>query len=520
MLEHTGDFAAAIEVYQTLTAMAAECEQHDEAAAVAHLATAYSEPTSAHDLQHAQAMSERGVALAQELGDHDLAARLLWSQMVTASHYDKDAAAQAAGEASLALCRQHRLQNRLPFVLNDLAINLRLSGRQEEGQRHAEEARAIFHAQGDLPMLADDLAQQAWSDYHRLRFADALHWSQEATTLCRKIENGWNLSLAVGIRGLVHMLLGAWGDALADFEESKRSGQAAGCVVAYILFGACAGALLRTVGALEQAQALHKEAHTAGSRHAPFTLAAIEAQLAQDAFAMGNVAQGEHWLRAALRDQPVGAISRGWIMLADLPLAVIAAAQMTGDRAQAQALVKQTLGEARRRRLPVHLPVLEIAQARCCQASGELEAAESHLQAAITLAEGAKSWFPFSGKPMTCRRRFIGSSSACMQPRCISRWLWAMSTHSWLRFRTAISATAFWRHRLCRQLSPRRKTSNTSVPRSPHVTAALTHMSNACVTPRLLLLACLIAYAQYCKPQLEGGTCLLRWQPVRSITSP
>ena len=252
---------------------------------------------------------------------------------------------------------------------------------------------------------------------------------------------------------------GDWGDALADFEESKRIGKAAGCAIAYILFRACFGALLRTVGRRRAGAGSPCRKRTPlASQHAPFTLAAIEAQLAQDAFAMGNVEQGEHWLRAALRHQPVGAISRAWITLADLPLAVLAAAQVTGDWAHGAGA-----GKANARRSPPTAdcpsicPVLQIAQARCCQASGELEAAESHLQAAITLAERAPAWFPFSGKPMTCRRRFIGSSSARMKPRCISRWLWAMSTHSRLRCRTAISATAFWRHRQCRQLSPRRK---------------------------------------------------------------
>ena len=173
-----------------------------EATAVAHLATAYSEPTTRMICHQAQAMSARGVALAQELGDHDLAARLLWSQMVTASHYDKDAAAQAAGEASLALCRQHQLHNRLPFVLNDLAINLRLSGRQEEGQRHAEEApaRSFMHRAicRCWPTISPN--RRGVTIINCVLPTPFIPY-QEATTLCRKIENGWNLSLAVGTRG-------------------------------------------------------------------------------------------------------------------------------------------------------------------------------------------------------------------------------------------------------------------------------------------------------------------------------
>lgn len=388
MLEHASEFGAAIQVYQHLEALARRRgDKTMEATAVTQMAAAYSGPTSAHDSQQARTMFARGVALAQDLGDHELAARLLWSQMITASHYDEDAATQAAGEASLALCRQHQLQRRLPYVLNDLAINLRLSGKQEEGQRHAEEARSLFRIQSDLPMVADNLAQQAWSDYHQLRFADALHWAQETATLCRKINNDWNLSLAAVTRGLVNLMLGEWGDALVDLEESWRTGKAAGCAIAATVFPACLGALLRTLGAAEHAYALHQEAHIEACQQAPFTLAAVEAQLAQDAFALGQNEQGGQWLQAALAHRPLGAISRAWVTLADLPLAAVATAQAKGDWAQAHSLVEQALLEAQRRRLPVYVPILEIAQARCCQASGQLAAAEAHVQVAITLAQ-------------------------------------------------------------------------------------------------------------------------------------
>ncbi|MFN8444907.1 MAG: AAA family ATPase [Caldilineaceae bacterium] len=388
MLEHTGEFVAATQVYHQLEALAyRRADKNMEATAVAHLATVYSGPTHAHDLQQAQTMSVRGVTLAQQLGDHDLAARLLWSQMVTASHYGEDRAAQAAGEASLTLCRQYQLDQRLPYVLNDLAINLRLSGRQAEGQRHAEEARACFHAQNDLPMLADNLAQQAWSDYHQLRFADALHWAQECITLCRKIENGWNLSLALATRGLVKIRLGVWGDALNDLAESIRIGKAAGFAIAVTSIPVCLGALLRTLGASEQANALHQEAYTAAQQQAPFTLTAIETQLAQDAFALGQNEEGSCWLQAAFAHQPQGAISRAWVTLADLPLASVAAAQATGDWTHAVYWVAQTLAEAQQRHLPVYWPQLQIAQAQGYLAIGHLDQAESTLQAALALAE-------------------------------------------------------------------------------------------------------------------------------------
>ena len=390
LLEHAGEYGEAMQLYLSLERLARQRgDKTMEATAVTQLASVYSEPTTTHDLLQAQTMLARGLQLARELGDGDLEARLFWSQMVVASHYGEDDAAQTAGAASLALCRRLQLQARLPFVLNDLSINLRLSGRQTEGQRHAEEARTLFHAQANLPMLADNLAQQAWSDYHQLRFADSMHWAQESATLCHKIENGWNLSLVMATRGLVNTLLGEWGNALADLEESIKRGKAAGFAIAATLFPTRLGALLRTLGASEHARLLHEEAHTAAHQQAPFMLAAIEAQLAQDNFALGEPEQGLHWLQAALRHQPQGAISRAWITLADLPLATVAAAEVTGDWAQATHLVEQTVAEVQQRQLPVYLPVLQIAQARCYQAGGQIELATRYLHAVLALAKPA-----------------------------------------------------------------------------------------------------------------------------------
>ena len=65
----------------------------------------------------------------------------------------------------------------------------------------------------------------------------------------------------------------------------------------------------------------------------------------------------------------------------------MAAAQATGDWTQGVHWVAQTLDEAQQRHLPVYWPLLQIAQARGYQASGQLDQAERALQAALALAE-------------------------------------------------------------------------------------------------------------------------------------
>jgi len=109
-------------------------------------------------------------------------------------------------------------------VLNDLALNLRISGRLDEGNASAEEARALFRRQGNLPMLADNLTQAAWNAFLQLDLEGALGWVEESIELCPKINNGWTMALARFIRGQIRAVPGAWGAALEDLEASIEIG--------------------------------------------------------------------------------------------------------------------------------------------------------------------------------------------------------------------------------------------------------------------------------------------------------
>jgi tetratricopeptide (TPR) repeat protein len=360
-----------------------------ELAAVARLVTCFVEPSSTHNRSLADPLFARGLQLARALGDHDVESRLLWSKMVEASHYRSDEEAQQAGEAGLAIARQQGLSERLAYLLNDLAISLRLSGKQAQGQVYADEARTLFQAQNNLPMVADSLSQQAWSDYHSLEFASALRFAAECSELSRRIENHWNLSLAAAVRGLVLSACGDWGAACVALEESLRSGQQAGFVIPQTLIASRLGSLLRELGNFDQAHALQTEAYTLALRQAPFLLHALEAQLALDALAQHDVAKAQEWLGAAQTHVPQGAISRAWIVLADLPLALVGYARQTGEWDRALTIVEERIAEVRRRALPIYLPSLLVALGDCQAACGEEDAAEATFGEAIEIAAAA-----------------------------------------------------------------------------------------------------------------------------------
>lgn len=388
VLELDGRYAEAIQVYCDLQSLARERgDQAMEAVAVAHLVTAYVQPTDQHNPELTGPLIERGLALAREIGDHHQESRLLWSKMVSASQYGAAGEAQAAGEASMALAREHGLHDRLGYVLNDLALNLRLSGKLERGQACAEEARALFREQGNLLMLADNLNQQAAIDLFHLDFKSALQRIAESNEVSWKINNGWNLSLAALLRGLVHGALGDWGAALANLEVCLQFGEGSGSVVTLTSAPAELGRLLRCVGQIEDAWALHKKAHEASLRRAPYLLRAIESQLAMDAFAAGRVEEGSRWLRSVWDREPCGEIGTAWHVLADPATAAVREAEWTGAWDLATGRVEQALAEANRRRLTFYEPLLRYEHGRCLEALKRFEEADGSYQEALTAAK-------------------------------------------------------------------------------------------------------------------------------------
>jgi len=385
-LELDGRYEDAIEVYRDLEALARRRgDKAMECAAVAQLVTIYIEPNDVHNLELAEPLIERGLTLAREIGDSEQESRLLWSKMVRATHYGRAEEAEMAAESSIAIARRDGLRERLAFVLHDLALNLRLSGNLEKGTAYAEESRTLFREFGNLPMLVDNLNQQGLSDYFQFRFESALQFADEAAQICRQIDNKWNLSYAAMVRGLVHAALGEWRQAQGVWNECMQLGKEAGFLMALSLIPAEMGALLRDLGFIDRARALHAEAHAASERLAPFMLRAIESQLATDEFAARQVDAGLEWLHRAETREPMGQIGTA-LALSYPSSAAVSWAECGGSWALALQAVEQALEEAEERRLPLYGPGLNCQYAQCLAGLGRHAEALDRFQQALAMA--------------------------------------------------------------------------------------------------------------------------------------
>jgi tetratricopeptide (TPR) repeat protein len=388
VLELAGRYADALNLYQELEELGRRRgDMMMEHVAIEHLVTCYVEPSSVHDINKAEVLSERGIRLARTIGDAESEVRFLRTRMVAASHYGNDEDGRAAGEAGIALARQRGLQEQLAYVLNDLGIQERLSGWLERGQEHADEARILFRELNNLPMLADNLAQQAWSDLLCLHIDAALQYAEEAELLCRRIGNSWNLSIALLVRGIIATLRGEWSIAFAYLEEGGHEADIAGLVATQVVIPIATGALYRELGDLDKAQTLHLQAHSTACARAPFLLHAVEAQLAMDAFAAAQVEEGTKWFAVARAHIPRGAIGRAWFTLADVAHAAVAGGGIATGWEIALAVVEESLAEAKRRRLDFYLPELLLDRASCLAALNREAEAIERLQELVSLAE-------------------------------------------------------------------------------------------------------------------------------------
>jgi tetratricopeptide (TPR) repeat protein len=209
-LELQNDFDAALENYTALSHLAAARGDHRlELAASLAAATIYSIPTYAYAPERAQALSERALALARELQDRDAEAKILWNLMLMHSRVGADfGRAIAYGEAALEIARANNLRERLAYVLNDLSPMLYYKGQPELGARYNLEARAMWRALQNLPMLADNYGYAVMNHLVSAEYAQAIAASQEGVRLAREIGNEWNEAFAQTWVGEAYVELG------------------------------------------------------------------------------------------------------------------------------------------------------------------------------------------------------------------------------------------------------------------------------------------------------------------------
>ena len=217
-LRETGAFAQALENYHALETLGqANGDESLELAGLLERATVHAIPSSVHDPQEGARLNARALALARKLRDRRAECKTLWNLLLLAYFDVEPALAVEYGERALALARELGWQELEAYILNDMCRPLVSIGPPERVLTLLEEARVLFTAQNNLPLLADNLAATAQANGFYGHYDHSRELEEQAVQLSRAISNTWTLaysrfsSLAISMSrgqvGKVHNLI-------------------------------------------------------------------------------------------------------------------------------------------------------------------------------------------------------------------------------------------------------------------------------------------------------------------------
>jgi tetratricopeptide (TPR) repeat protein len=191
-----------------------------------------STPNPIFDALESDRLCNRALGLAQQLNDPASEARIHWI-FVLALWLTNPRKAVEHGTRSLELARTHNLKEQMAYTLHDIHRAYIGVGNIQQARASLEEARSLWRALGNLPLLADNLASAADLAAGLANPIQALTLANEAHQISRAIGN-LGIRLCQRMIGQVRTELGHVDEAIRALQESTRLALQAGVT---ILFG-------------------------------------------------------------------------------------------------------------------------------------------------------------------------------------------------------------------------------------------------------------------------------------------
>lgn len=232
VLEVLGRYEEAVEAYRALEAMGrTRGDTSIEIGALASLATLFTFPNDAQNLDEARRVNDIVLTLARETYDEPAEARALWTLQQHAYFSGRASEAAAYGKQALALADRLGMRELRAYILNDVSRALVTVESVTSALHGLEEARAIWRETNNLSMLADNLSTTAeiaqMGGYTRL----AEQFVHEAQDLSHRIGNEWNLAYSSGLLMQIYMEVGETKLALEQSARTIRLASSSGFAV-------------------------------------------------------------------------------------------------------------------------------------------------------------------------------------------------------------------------------------------------------------------------------------------------
>lgn len=239
VLEVMGRFENAVAAYRALEQLGkTRGEPQLEMGALLSLATLFTFPNQAQNLEHAQTLNQAALKLAREIHDQAAEARALWNMQQHAYFSGHAEQAVAYSKQALALTDQLNLRELRAYILNDVSRALVTTESVPSALNALTEAREIFRAANNLPMLVDNLSTTAETAQVGGELDMAEDFARQAQELSQTIGNLWNLAYSNLTLLTVYLLRGEYAQAFALCETTvrlaKQSGFYIGAIVAEI----------------------------------------------------------------------------------------------------------------------------------------------------------------------------------------------------------------------------------------------------------------------------------------------
>jgi hypothetical protein len=296
-------YAEALANYEEMEALARlRGDRALELAAMTGRTTIYANPTAEVNLAQAEALGAQALALAQELGDRQVEAKIRWNLMSASYFMMRVKEAVAYGEKSAAIARELDLREQLAYTLNDIYRPYLVAGQFDRARAALYEARALWQSLDNLPMLADNHASATIIDYLSGDYAQVIAEAEAADRLSQSIGNAWGRSYSRLFLGATYLEIGQPGKAIEVMEECAQFGEQAGFVVAAVFARVDLAYVYAVLGAVERGLELIQSALARPEAGFVFAKPLIQSTLAQLYLFQGNDAAAEAALQEVNSD--------------------------------------------------------------------------------------------------------------------------------------------------------------------------------------------------------------------------
>jgi tetratricopeptide (TPR) repeat protein len=196
------------------------------------LATLFTFPNQAQDLAQARTTNQAALKLAREIHDEAAEARALWNMQQYEYFNGRASQAVAYSKQALAITDRLNLRELRAYILNDVSRALVTAEAVPSALKALAEAREIFRAANNLPMLVDNLSTTA----ETAQVGGELHLSEDfarqAQELSRTIGNVWNLAYSTSTLLTLYALRGEYTQALEACAQTIGFAEQSGFFIA------------------------------------------------------------------------------------------------------------------------------------------------------------------------------------------------------------------------------------------------------------------------------------------------